>query len=200
MHFCFRPKQKCRGILDTVPGRVLFAVIASVIVIDLAGCGGGVDSVRSTQAHATTGHPRAQRAGSNAEMPCTGGDQFYSYSGRILGIVGGYFAPGTFAKEGNMWWTGTCQRFTAVGAGSDPAQRADGLLAILRQPAQTVRRTRGTVKTVKVPNAGALKITKAPIGPGVETWAQERGDIEFKGTNGVTGTLHLSDDTVTLNK
>jgi hypothetical protein len=33
----------------------------------------------------------------------------------------------------------------------------------------------------------------------VVRWAQKRGNIEFNGANGITGTLHLADDTVTVN-
>ena len=52
---------------------------------------------------------------------------------------------------------------------------------------------------VKVPGAGPVKITKAPLGPGTEVWAQKHGNFEFTSKNGITGTLHLKDDTVTVN-
>jgi len=49
-----------------------------------------------------------------------------------------------------------------------------------------------------VKDSGRLRITKAPIGAGVEESAQRDGEIEFVGARGVRGTLHLSDDTVSL--
>ena len=51
-----------------------------------------------------------------------------------------------------------------------------------------------------VPGTGAVRITHAPLGRSAETWAQKRGDIEFKSMRGITGTLHLKDDTVTLDR
>jgi hypothetical protein len=52
--------------------------------------------------------------------------------------------------------------------------------------------------SVKVPGAGPLKIVKAPLGRAVVGWAQRRGNLRFTSANGITGTLHLKDDTVTL--
>jgi hypothetical protein len=51
---------------------------------------------------------------------------------------------------------------------------------------------------VKVPGAGALEITKAPLGRKVEVWAQKRGNLHFTSKNGIDGTLHLKDDSITL--
>jgi hypothetical protein len=56
-----------------------------------------------------------------------------------------------------------------------------------------------TTHDVRVQGAGPLKITKAPLGPKVVHWAQKHGNIEFNCKSGITGTLHLSDDTMTLN-
>jgi hypothetical protein len=50
------------------------------------------------------------------------------------------------------------------------------------------------------PNAGKIEITGAPLGSKVETWAQKHGNFEFKGEHGITGTLHLKDDTVTMDR
>jgi hypothetical protein len=51
---------------------------------------------------------------------------------------------------------------------------------------------------VDVRGAGALRITRAPTGTRAASWAQRRGNIHFIGETGLTGTLHLKDDTVTL--
>ena len=47
------------------------------------------------------------------------------------------------------------------------------------------------------PGAGALKITDAPRGLKAAR-APGRAELRFTSKNGVTGTLHLRDDTVTL--
>jgi hypothetical protein len=95
-----------------------------------------------------------------------------------------------------MWLMHDCHHFTAVGAGADPTHRADGRFTIYHSDQ---RGGRGSVRSVDVPNAGALTITKASVGVKVETPAQEPNDIEFKSKSGITGTLHLNNDTVTLN-
>jgi hypothetical protein len=43
-----------------------------------------------------------------------------------------------------------------------------------------------------------VKITRAPLGRDVITSSQWHGNLKFKGTKGVTGTLHLRDDSITL--
>ncbi len=48
--------------------------------------------------------------------------------------------------------------------------------------------------SLKIPGSGPVRITSAPLGHKVMTSAQRRGDLRFKGKNGVTGTLHLEDD------
>jgi len=97
----------------------------------------------------------------------------------------------------NEWVVSDPRRFTAVDAGADPTDPTMGVFGIFRQNYVWV-----TQKTdlVKVAGAGALQIPRAPLGQGaVQTWAQRRGNLEFTSKNGVTGTLHLTDDTVTLN-
>ena len=54
-------------------------------------------------------------------------------------------------------------------------------------------------KIVDVPDAGPVKITRAPEGRGsVQTRAQKRGRLLFEGRRGVTGVLRLKDDQVVL--
>jgi hypothetical protein len=50
-----------------------------------------------------------------------------------------------------------------------------------------------------VHGTGAITITKAPTGKGLQR-AALNADIEFTSQSGTTGTLHLKDGTVTLNK
>jgi hypothetical protein len=132
-------------------------------------------------------------------MPChkgSYGDLGYRYPGRILGIPDGYFSDRAMTLGAKMWWVNDCRHFTVVGGGADPDHLQMGLLGILRERDHAPNNE--SVKYIKVPGAGTVVITKAPLGPGVETWAQKRGNIEFKSKNGITGTLHLKDDTVTL--
>jgi hypothetical protein len=54
------------------------------------------------------------------------------------------------------------------------------------------------LEVVNVSGAGALKITRAPLGTEVIGWAQRRGDLQFTSVSGIGGTLHLRDDSVDL--
>jgi hypothetical protein len=55
-----------------------------------------------------------------------------------------------------------------------------------------------TARDVDVKDSGPVTITSAPTGHNVGTSAQKTGEIQFRGANGVTGTLHLSNDTVSV--
>jgi hypothetical protein len=95
------------------------------------------------------------------------------------------------------WLVANRGRSTIVcsgGAGSEGPSTL-GRFLILRTNDRWVTQD---VNLVDVPKAGVLKITKAPLGRDVVTTAQRHGDLEFKGTKGVTGTLHLKDDSITL--
>jgi hypothetical protein len=98
----------------------------------------------------------------------------------------------------NGWQISNHRHYTTVEAGGDVPHRRLGVLGIFRQDW-----IHGTEKShlVKVPGAGRVKITKAPLGRGrVQTWAQEQGSIRFVGKLGVRGTLHLKNDTVTIQR
>jgi hypothetical protein len=51
---------------------------------------------------------------------------------------------------------------------------------------------------IAVPGSGALRITRAPLGPKVVTSAQRRGEIQFTSRKGISGTIDLADNTATL--
>jgi hypothetical protein len=172
-------------------------------VIVVAGCGsGGADtgSVSSTQASASTAEQHPKRAARDAQtLPlCRPGNLNDRFHGRLLlGIPDGLGATAeNLGPQKNMWLMHDCHHFTAVGAGADPTHRVDGRFTIYQSDH---RGGRGSVKTVEVPDAGALTITKAPVGVKVETPAQEPDQIQFTSKSGITGTLRLSDDTVTPN-
>jgi hypothetical protein len=211
-----------------------------LIGIVVAGCGGGgadTSTVASTQANETThdlpgvrgkppvrGYRVFERNGIPVSQPrnhhyhavsCRNGaygDVGSRYPGSIRGAVGPpYVGPEEMWDETNMWWASDCHIFTVVTAGSDGDHHADGALVIQRTHYENPSHPQITEKKVNVPSGGILEITKAPLGSSVETWAQRRGNIEFKSEargrgghrlhapgSGITGTLHLSDDTVTL--
>jgi hypothetical protein len=96
----------------------------------------------------------------------------------------------------NEWVVQDHNRTTIVEGGrSADGPPHDGLFAIYRFQLHPFM---DETTPVRVPGAGAITITKAPLGRSVVRWAQKRGDIEFTSANGVTGTLHLADDTVTV--
>jgi hypothetical protein len=97
----------------------------------------------------------------------------------------------------NAWGTETRRRLTAVQAGADPNDPSVGVLGIFRQDFVRVRQTS---RLVRIPGTGPLTITNGPLGRGVASSAQREGEIAFRGSGGITGTLHLDDDSVVLRR
>lgn len=95
----------------------------------------------------------------------------------------------------NAWRAGSRERFTEVSAGALATDRSTGVLAIFRHD---YRAATQDVNLVEVDASGPVRIVEAPLGKGVEESAQENGEIEFAGSNGLRGSLDLSDDRVTL--
>jgi hypothetical protein len=106
--------------------------------------------------------------------------------------IGPWFSSDTIWPITNSWATADRRSYTAVQAGVDPYDKSRGVLAIFRQGAGR----KGDV--LHVSGSGPLRITRGPLGRSVETWAQKHGNIQFTSTHGVTGTLHLKNDSVTL--
>jgi hypothetical protein len=96
----------------------------------------------------------------------------------------------------NGWEAASRIRSTLVcaGAAGDDGKSL-GRFLILRQ---NYRWDTQQVTHVDVPKAGTLEITEAPLGRHVVTTAQRHGNLAFEGTKGVTGILHLKDDSATL--
>jgi hypothetical protein len=109
----------------------------------------------------------------------------------------GFFSTSLIWPLVNEWTVASRRTYTAVDAGADPTDRSNGVFGIFRQDFVHVRQDQDLVK---VPGTGALEIIKAPLGPKVEIWAQRRGNIHFTSKNGISGTLHLKDDSVTLDR
>jgi hypothetical protein len=114
----------------------------------------------------------------------------------VPGGPGPFFSSDVISIR-NGWQASDHRSYTAVEAGVNPADRSEGELGIFRQ--HFVKATQ-TQHLVKVPDAGALKITDAPLGRPVATWAQRRGNLRFAGARGVRGTLHLRTDEVTIER
>jgi hypothetical protein len=121
-----------------------------------------------------------------------------TYPGRIIShelAEGGPIQPAELWPVTNGWQISDHRTFTAVYAGSNPERHSTGRFVIFRQ--NYVRVTQ-TSDRVDVPGAGPVEITSAPHGRKPQTSAQRNGTLRFEGRNGTTGTLHLSDDTVTV--
>ena len=144
-------------------------------------------------------HSRPADSGGQSLPPCRPGAIHERFHGRLLpGIPDGLGATAeNLWPQNNIWLMHVCHHFTAVGAGADPDSHENGRFTIYRR---TPHRRRGVVKTVEVPDAGALTITKAPTGRKVVTPGQAQDRIEFKGKSGITGALHLENDSVELNR
>jgi hypothetical protein len=116
--------------------------------------------------------------------------------GRIVpGGPGPFFSSDVISPILNGWEASDHRSYTAVDAGVNPADHSMGELGVFRQ---SFVRARQTQDVVDVPGAGAVRITDAPLGRDVSSWAQKRGNLRFAGTRGVRGTLHLRNDKVTI--
>jgi hypothetical protein len=110
---------------------------------------------------------------------------------------GGFISPEVFFPVRNGWAVGNRGRSTLVCAGGagDFEPSTTGRFVLLRT---SDRWGTQELSKVDVPKSGPLRITRAPLGRDVVTSAQRRGNLVFRGTQGITGTLHLKDDSVTV--
>lgn len=97
----------------------------------------------------------------------------------------------------NGWRAGDHEGITIVEAGlaGDDRSGTKGRFVVFRERERPFSQN---VDLVDVRESGALRITRAPTGRGAASAAQRNGEIEFTSERGVTGTLHLADDTVTI--
>jgi hypothetical protein len=183
-------------------------LIASAIVATQMGFGassgpggatGAGPSGTARSARAAEGAQRAGRhRGHGGNHPHNPGGPWPGIEGGEL-ISGGVFAPSTVLwPDNNLWKVQSHTQTTDVEAGGDATQKSNGLFFIIRSYALRSRPPQ-TTDIVSVAGSGPVTITKAPLGRKVVVWAQKRGNLEFTSTSGITGTLHLKDDTVTLN-
>jgi hypothetical protein len=95
---------------------------------------------------------------------------------------------------------GTHRLVTSVTAGAESRGSSTGLLSITRDRPCDPHYTRTHGDLIRVSETGPLKITDAPLGSRALESAQRNANISFTGSNGVSGTLHLGDDAVTVNR
>ena len=196
------------------------AVAAVAITVGMAACGSGDSAGTSSTATSTThagagggdGGQKTRSGGPGAppkprsshplprhrHQGPPGQEMHRTYAARIVGhgqSQGGPIQPSELWPVTNSWRVSDHKTFTAVYAGADPRRRDTGRLVVFRQDFIHVRQT---AHDVDVHGSGPLTITGAPTGRKAGTSAQKEGELQFRGANGVTGTLHLSDDSVTL--
>jgi hypothetical protein len=97
----------------------------------------------------------------------------------------------------NGWRAGDHRGITLVEAGraGDDPSGTTGRFVIFRERERPFAQN---VHVVDVRGSGTLRITGAPTGPRAPRSAQRRGKIEFTSKRGLTGTLDLRHDRVTL--
>ena len=136
------------------------------------------------------------RAISTRAHPAT--QMHHTYAARIVGhgaSEGGPIQPAELWPVTNSWRVSDHKTFTAVYAGANPDHHGTGRLVVFRQDFVHVKQT---ARDVDVKGSGPVTITSAPTGHNVGTSAQKTGEIHFRGANGATGTLHLSNDTISV--
>jgi hypothetical protein len=98
----------------------------------------------------------------------------------------------------NGWTVGSHRKTTLVIGGRAGGRPSKGRIVISSEHYYRSRAPTSNGAVVDVPHAGAVKITRAPLGPKVVATAQERGILWFAGRRGVHGRLDLADDHVTI--
>jgi hypothetical protein len=171
-----------------MPGRVGVGFLACAVISGVLGCAGANDSPRIQPQRSRDAPESADRhcaelyASDRPRPPRMLSQNEWGMSDAIIGAVNGWFAD-----DG-------CKT-TTVWAGAQGYGHPDrGEFFIERHGWG-----RPVNDFIEVDRAGSIKITDAPLGLRASSWAQRRGRIEFTSTNGVTGTLRVDDDRVTLN-
>jgi hypothetical protein len=116
--------------------------------------------------------------------------------GKIFGPGLGFVSSSVMEPETSGWTVSSDGGNTIVVAGGDARRPSAGLFNIIRTYYSGQQKSDG----ISVSGTGAVTITKAPLGRKIVDSAQKHGELEFKSKSGITGTLHLKDDTVTLNR
>ena len=203
-----------------LPTTLTIAAAAIAVSVGVSACGSG-GSTSTTTTTTSAGAPSARGGGGAVSKHNGGGGpgappkartkhpgprhrhqgppgtkMHNTYAARILPHAasrGGPIQPAELWPVTNSWRVSDHRTFTAVYAGANPQHHDTGRLVVFRQDFVHVKQT---AHDVDVQGSGPVTITGAPTGHDVSTSAQKTGEIQFRGANGVTGTLHLSNDTV----
>jgi hypothetical protein len=203
-----------------LPMALTIAAAAIAVALGVSACGSGGSSTTSsttTSANAPPGggggggrsksqgggpgappKARTKHPGSRHRHQGPPGTQMqHTYAARIVGhgASEGPIQPAELWPVTNSWRVSDHKTFTAVYAGANPDHHGTGRLVVFRQDFVHVKQT---AQDVDVQGSGPVTITSAPTGHNVGTSAQKTGEIQFRGANGTTGTLHLSNDTVSV--
>ena len=149
-------------------------------------------AVPSDLANSQTKHHHPQRA--PGVRVCDEGDQGHTIPAEIEGRRIADLSTAVIYTV-NGWVAGDCHGRTFVYAGSAGWKGSMGLADIVRLGHGSKQLDGGFIA---VPDSGPLRITRAPLGPGVVTSAQRGGDLQFTSKRGVSGTIHLRDATAIL--
>jgi hypothetical protein len=200
---------------------ILSAVAVAALAVGVAGCGsGGSSSTSSTTSTTTSANappggsgaqkhnggggpgappvPRTKHPGPRHHHGPPGTTMKHTYTARIVGhgaSQGGPIQPAELFPVTNSWRVSDHKNFTAVYAGADPQHHDTGRLVVFRQDFVHVKQT---AHDVDVHGSGPVTITDAPTGRNAGSSVQQNGVLRFRGAKGVTGALHLSNDTVSV--
>lgn len=183
---------------------MIAAALACLVVgglIAVAVAGGGSDSTTSASVKSSSGSA-SKASGSAGGKPNGHGSPYAPLKNiepaDMVSREGCEFvSPEEFSPVTGGWHVADRRQTTTVCAGAAGTEgRSIGRFLILRTE---VTQAQQHLDQVDVQGTGPLTITQAPLGAKVVTSAQRDGTLEFKGSSGVTGELHLADDTVTLN-
>lgn len=177
-----------------VLARLVVLAAACALVVGLSACGSSDNGSTAQREAANSALVRQHPKWPPGQKPCHKGDpEGHTNPAKILGSNSETTQTAILLPWGNVWTTGDCRQVTDVEAGAAGWHASAGIFVISR-----IRGSSARGRYIVVPNSGAVTITRAPLGPKVVTWAQKRGELQFKSKRGLTGTLNLSDDTATL--
>ena len=178
--------------------RITVGLVAAALVA-LSGCGSST-SDQATQPEKVQqvkdqiGQIQRNVSHHHTEDPAPYPDRLIS-GGKIVAGGLGLVSSEVMEPETSGWTVSSGSQNTVVEAGGDAQHPSYGLFSILRTSYYVARQR---IDDVRVPDSGPVTITKAPLGREIVDSAQKHGNIEFKSKSGISGTLHLADDTVTV--
>jgi hypothetical protein len=150
-------------------------------------CGGGVRAQVEFARQAKPGDYIERDKHGNVVFPCIEPGEIYAGADPSV-------SPETMWPVTNAWRAGNHHETTVVSAGRSAHDRSLGMLVVSRFAVGS--RVPGAV--IEVPGAGTVRITDGPLGRSVVGWAPSRAEISFKGRSGITGTLDLRTDSISL--